>query len=321
MNPPSYQSARVILNGRAGTILATGVENARESVERAFREAGIALNLIITDGEGLDAAIREAARGPEEAVIVGGGDGTVRAAARRLLNSGKALGVVPLGTFNLLARDLGMPLDLDEAVAAILRARPRQVDAAEVNGELFLCVSIIGVYPYVAKKREEWRGRPAWRRYPALIRELCHAATNHSSLTLKLKSGDGVHRHVRTRFAAVTNNPYRDAFGLIAKRESLDGGRVAAYVSTHKTRAGLVWSVTRWFFGRWQQDRELRVLETEELTITSRRRKIEAVVDGDVQTLETPLRFKILPRALTVLEPPAPEEEKAADEEPEEAGP
>src|SRR6185503_16647759 len=100
-----------------------------------------------------------------DAVVIGGGDGTVSAAADRAVRHGKPIGVLPLGTLNHFARDLGMPPDLRDAVRAIATGVVREVDVGEVNGRVFVNNSSIGVYPTVVRDRDEQRlrfGRGKW---------------------------------------------------------------------------------------------------------------------------------------------------------------
>lgn len=281
-----------------------GAEVAEQQVREGFAAAGLPVEILVVENGALDQALKDSVNGPHDAVILAGGDGTVRSAAALLAGSEKALGIIPMGTFNLLARDLGVPLTLPEAVAALATAEPRRIDAAELNGSMFLCVSIIGFYPYVAQKREEWRDLPAWRRYPALFVELVKSALRHASLRVNVVTSEGS-TLVNTRFAAVSNNPYEDVFGLIPKRESLDSGKLAAYISTHRTRGGMAVSVLRWFLGRWREDREVTEVSSGELVITSRkgRRRIPVMIDGEVEKLPFPLRYKALPGALLALKP------------------
>ena len=86
-----------------------------------------------------------AAAGGARLVIAAGGDGTVNAVAAGLAGSGVALGILPLGTANDLARELGIPRQLDAAAQRLVDATPRPVDLGEVNGRVFCTVGGIAL--------------------------------------------------------------------------------------------------------------------------------------------------------------------------------
>jgi hypothetical protein len=103
-----------------------------------------------------------AKRGEIDAVVVGGGDGSVRTVASVLADTGVPLGVLPLGTLNHFARDLGIPLDVEAAAETIAKGDVRVVDLAKANGEIFINNASIGIYPYLVIARER-QGRPGPR--------------------------------------------------------------------------------------------------------------------------------------------------------------
>ena len=101
--------------------------------------------------------------------MVGGGDGSIRAVAGVLADSDVPLGVVPLGTLNHFAKDLGIPLKVEDAAATIAAGRTRLVDLAEVNGETFINNSSIGIYPYMVIDRERRRAQHKLTKWMAMV--------------------------------------------------------------------------------------------------------------------------------------------------------
>src|SRR4029079_14151203 len=95
----------------------------------------------------------------DELLVVGGGDGTISAAASALVGTDTRLGILPLGTLNHFARDLGIPTDLDEAAQLIARGHVRRVDVGEMNGRIFINNSAIGLYPLMVVDRDLQRRR------------------------------------------------------------------------------------------------------------------------------------------------------------------
>ena len=104
----------------------------------------------------LKPALERAVQRPGDGVVVGGGDGTLATAAEIMMQADRTLGVLPLGTMNLLAKDLGLPLELEAAIAALAHGRVRRMDVAEVNSRLFLSHAVIGLYPRMVREREQF---------------------------------------------------------------------------------------------------------------------------------------------------------------------
>src|SRR5688500_10337799 len=142
--------AAVILNRNKGD---------RGKVAAALQAAGIKPAIDAVEGEAIEQSAREALGQGAKLVIVGGGDGSVSAAIQAIAGSEASLGVLPLGTLNHLARDLGLPSDLAEAAAVIASGRTRKIDVAEVNGRLFVNNAAIGLYPLMVVDREAQQQR------------------------------------------------------------------------------------------------------------------------------------------------------------------
>ena len=300
--------AVLVMNNRAGTL--AGRPELPGQIEDALRESGFDLHIIAEDAasdmEGrLDAAIAAARSLPAPLVIVGGGDGTVRGAAGRLAGTGIALGILPLGTLNILARDLGMPLDPLEAAQALAGAEARRIDIGEVNGEIFTCQAVLGLPNRFARLRQANRRTPG---IAARMRTILGTlrAFGRPTLSLNLvwserEGGPTVRRHVRARALSVVNNPYEEALGSFFHRPRLDSGVLAVH---RPKRFGLFWSLVMLVamgLGLWRRTEEVDHFLTPALIIESSRPSLRVSTDGEIQMLPTPLHFHIQPRALRVL--------------------
>src|SRR6478672_3774892 len=125
----------LIVNSRSGT----GADGVVERLAGLYRAAGAeASPRVAKSGADLPTLAREVARDQPPLIVAAGGDGTINAVASALVGSSTSLGVIPCGTLNHFARDLGIPLDQTEAVLATLRGRAREIDVGEVNGRFFL---------------------------------------------------------------------------------------------------------------------------------------------------------------------------------------
>lgn len=104
-------------------------------------------------------------RGAERSGGEGGGDRTLNAVASRLAGGEKIFGVLPLGTLNHFAKDLNIPLELSAAVDNITAGNVAPVDVGDVNGQIFLNNSSIGLYPQIVMRRDTDRTFPAQRHW------------------------------------------------------------------------------------------------------------------------------------------------------------
>jgi diacylglycerol kinase family enzyme len=294
----------VILNDSAG---GGGCEPARELLRKIFGEANVSANVSLArDGEELAALARRAAQAPGcEAVWAGGGDGTVSAVASALVGTEKALGVLPLGTLNHFAKDLGLPLDLEEAARALLAGRVARADAAEVNGRVFVNNSGLGIYPSIVRERERRQERHGLGKWVALAWATVTVLRRYPYLRVLL-TAEGRTLSRRTPFVFVGNNEYElDAF-RIGARPRLDRGLLCVHLTRRDSgRLGLLRLALGALTGRLREDRDFESLKTDELTIETRQSRARVSLDGEVTVMQTPLRYRTLPGALRVITPKA----------------
>lgn len=301
-SPTAFSRVVVVLNREAGTIARIGPEVIAEKLEAIFAGEGIAAEVKLVTGDEVESALQDARDGAAEAVIVGGGDGTVAAAATVLAGQSKPLGILPLGTFNLAARDAGMPLDWEEAARALIHAPVSPADLLDFDGRMFCCVMVLGFYPALALGRTDYSGNWMVRAWRSAVGVFRNAAT-FPPLDLRL-TVDGRETRSRTSMAVLVNNDFEDLFGLIPRRRSLNAGFFTVYLSKHRTRWGLFLTFISWLFGRWKQDREMTALHATELTITvNRRRTLPVMRDGELTKLPIPFTVKLRPNALQLLAP------------------
>ena len=150
----------IVLNERAGSLLDRDPLAVKAELRRRLAGPGRTVEVLLAHGRSIGRAIDRGAASDYDTIIVGGGDGSVGHAAHRLAGTDKALGVLPLGTVNLLARDIGVPADLDDAIAAVEESVPRAIDLGMLNGRAFHTLSGMGFFSQMARAREETRDLP-----------------------------------------------------------------------------------------------------------------------------------------------------------------
>jgi diacylglycerol kinase family enzyme len=303
MSLPSSAPVRVILNAQAGTADAAGDV---KTMEQKFRERGIEAQVIrVKSGERIVRAAADAVRAGADAVVAGGGDGTVSAVASQLAGTGVPLGVLPLGTLNHFAKDLGIPLEVDEALGVIAQGRVTPVDVGEVNGRVFINNSSLGLYPDVMLDREQQRRRLGRGKWTALVAACVRALQRYPVLSLHIDAdGEGLVR--RSAFAFVGNNEYAMEGFDIGERASLNAGRLCLYVTQRTGRFGLLRLALRALAGRLRQARDFDALTASHLRVDTAKRHVHVATDGEVSVMQAPLEYRIRPGALRVLVPEAP---------------
>ena len=288
----------VLVNGKAG---GSGAGPAAE-IEGRFRAAGADARIVPLEGTDIAACIRGALQGKPPRVVAAGGDGTVSAVAQALAGSGVPLGVLPLGTLNHFARELGIPADLGEAVRVALGSRLREVDVGEVNGRVFINNSSIGLYPAMVRRRERQRRRLGRGKWQAMLWAAFNALRAHPFLDLRLELG-GRERRRRTPFVFIGNNVYRMEGLDIGERERLDAGVLSLYLAHRTGRLGLLALALRAVLGRLYQGDDFEAATATRLRIDGRHKRLLVATDGEVQAMDLPLEYRIRPRALKVLVP------------------
>ncbi len=267
-----------------------------------FAARGVPVEITVAgDGVSVSDVVRRAVDARAPAVVAAGGDGTVNAVASRLIGGEVPLGVLPTGTLNHFAKDLGIPLDLEAAVEVIAGGRVRAVDAAEVNGRVFLNNSSIGVYPRMVQLRERYREKglgkwiaAAWATLTVLRRR--------PFLGVRIASPEGVLLR-RTPFVFIGNNEYRMSGLQAGSRDSLNGGALAVYVMKADRRRSLVRLAWIVMWRGVEETPELDLVAVDKATVETKRHRLQVSLDGEVAILESPLEYRILPGALRVLAP------------------
>lgn len=226
--------------------------------------------------EGEEAA--EVARRSSGGVLgMAGGDGSLAQVAEVVIETDRQFVVVPFGTRNHFARDLGLDRDNPIAALAAFEGVERRVDVGRVNGDLFLNNVSLGLYAQLVHRREHHRRR---RLELARLRALAMLARAPRPIGFTV-DGDPV----AARVLLVGNNAYSLELFSLGERKRLDEGLLHLYAAE-----GLL--PTTW---------EERT--GERFTIETRSHRVGAAIDGEPDDFDTPLELRIDPQALRVLLP------------------
>jgi diacylglycerol kinase family enzyme len=273
-----------------------------DKIRSALDGAGLDVEIELASGGDYEVRCRAIAERGDPLLIVGGGDGTIGAAASALIGTDTLLGILPLGTLNHFARDLGIPPALDEAAQLIAARSERRVDVAEMNGHIFINNSAIGLYPLMVIDRDLQRRRLGRSKRLAMIVASVRTLVrfNHQRLTLTINDEK---ERIDTPLLFVGNNDYRIDLGAPGQRESLDDGTLSVFVMRKKTRGGLIAASIRALFNRSRDDDMEKIDGVQRLRVGSHRSMLAVSLDGEVVHAAPPLDYKIRKRALRVIAP------------------
>jgi diacylglycerol kinase family enzyme len=296
----------VLLNASSGAAArAPGGEHpALAPVREAFAAAGLDVSVVITAGDRLADAARSAVDRGVGLVVAGGGDGTIGTVASVLADTPATLGVLPLGTLNHFAKDVGIPLDVTEAVGVIAAGHATRVDVAEVNGLVFINNSSLGLYPSLVYQREKRQdqGRSKWVAFAIAIARVWR---QYRRVRVVIHSEQGA-RVVRTPFVFIGNNEYRLEGVRFGARERIDAAVLHVSMAPGITRGELLRVLGYALLGKLADVDHFDTLVTSEVTIAAWRRHLPVALDGEVRLIRTPLRYRVRPGVLRVCVPADP---------------
>lgn len=281
------------------------IREARKFLEEFVRSRGIVPTIhVVRRGEEIAPLVRRALQEQEKLIVAGGGDGTVSAVAGELAGSDAVLGVLPLGTLNHFAKDLGIPTELEAAARLLMTGRVAAVDAGEVNGRIFLNNSSLGLYPAAVVERDKKR-RIGWNKWAALAWASANLFRRLPLWSVRIDAGDE-HTVRLTPFVFVGNNEYRFEPPAFGSRTRLDGGTLWIYVAPHRpSRWRLLKLAVLALLGRLRDDKDFYIGQATEFRVEAARDRLRVALDGEVRRMAAPLEYRVRPRALKVVVPPA----------------
>ncbi len=279
----------VIINRQGGS--------AGRDVTRALavlRDAGLKPQLVRPDDPvQISEVIRE--RGPDSArILIGGGDGTMLHSAQALLDAGRPVGLLPMGTANDLARTLGIPADLADAAGLIVRGRTQRIDLGLVNGRPYFNVASMGFSANVARHHTgERKRRLKLLSYPV---SWLDAQRDTKPFRIHMTDRDGKTKSTRTTLFAIGNGVFYGGGMRIVEDAAIDDGNLDVFYVRPLGPLGMLKVLPLLRFGAIRHKRDIRTHRVHWLKVEAEPEQ-QINVDGELVE-STPAVFDILPRAL-----------------------
>lgn len=294
-----------ILNEKSGVRKTAG---AKDIVE-LFANCGISIKILIpNESKSISDLANQVAQQNYDVVVAAGGDGTINAVASALVgHTSTRLGILPLGTLNHFARDLGIPFDTPAAVEIICAGYSEAKDVGAVNELYFVNNASVGLYPAIVKIRESLQSTGYSKKWAALISSF-RALRSFRRFELDIQPTNGTPLKIKTAMLFVGNNAYEIVGTSMGKRLAIDLGLLWVTTPTSSSRTELFFNVLAMVSG-YEKPANTLTLEVTSLKVSSKKSLLKVATDGEVSHLKTPLNFRIFPKALNVIVP-APQSHK-----------
>lgn len=292
-----------IFNSDSGSLRTIDLAAFTAEATRAFAEHGRTLECRVVAGEDLLPELERAARDKRaNGLLVGGGDGSVSAAAAVAFRVGVPLAVLPAGTMNLFARSLRVPLDLDDALRALARGTWGAVDIATANGRPFVHEYSVGIHPRLVRVRESLEYHSRWGKIVATVRAIVLAVSRPPLFEAEIATPERTVSY-RASSIAVSNNLLGP--GHIPHADVLDRGVLGVYVVAPMGTIAMARFCIRVLIGAWKGSPLVSEQAAKRVTLSFPRRKnsAQAVIDGELIPLEGRVDIVVHPGALKVLLP------------------
>ncbi len=294
---------RVFINTHSGGVRAVGAEKISSLIFHELKSANFECE-ITTGGPPECSDFFEIAKNAEDTtmVIVAGGDGTIAFAAKELAHTGIPVALLPGGTMNLIAHDLRIGGDIEQAIKLLTDWRPRHIDIGMVNDRAFLNNIVFGDYADIAESREALRDAQTLEERLGAISDAAQTLMHSQPKSFELMI-DGKTVPVDSNVLMIANNPYTNAIDMRPRRKRIDKGKLAIYIADSKDGVDLVARIIEVLRGEIESAGTIECIETTECVVRATQSPTLVAIDGEPMEFDSPVKVRILPRALSVLCP------------------
>lgn len=261
-----------------------------------LKSAGIDVEIAHTQHKGHGAELaNRAAQDGIDIVVVAGGDGTVNEVASVLMHTDTALGIIPCGSGNGLARSLGIPMDFDGAVDVIARNRPYAIDCGMAEGLPFFCTFGVGFDAVVTEKFSSGKRRGKMQYVRSALLEYINFTPDNYALEI-----DGEIYTENAILIAVCNTSQYGNNAYIAPRASLSDGLLDVTVIRNGSILQQAIAGIGLLSGQIDRNRFVDTFKAKEVKIV-RLKEGPAQIDGEPLNLGRKISIKCQPSCLRVL--------------------
>lgn len=271
-------------------------------IKKEHSISDVEFDVRIIPAANINSTIKEFISNKFEIITASGGDGTINGVATLVKDSDSTLGVIPSGTFNHFAKDVGIPLDFEEAVLNLVKGEISYIDFGSVNEMIFLNNSSIGQYPIAVLVREVARKRKKLNKKFAMALAVIRTSIANPLITISTDSKENA-EDIETPLIFIGNNYYDISPLNIGNRKNLTEGKLYAYVSKCKNIFCSLHVATLAFYNQLKLTSKFEQASFTEGTINSKSKRLAVAVDGEIFRMKTPLHYKINHKLLKIILP------------------
>jgi diacylglycerol kinase family enzyme len=292
--------AHIIMNRNSG---ADNKLALTEEIETAFTAHGWKVEFVLTSRHDLRRRTQQAVAEAPGAIVVVGGDGTINTVASACVEVNRPLGLLPAGTFNFAARNLGVPTEVSEAVAVIVNGRVRQIDIGEINGRIFMCGAGLGLYARMLEQREQDKRRFGRSRVVAFFSGMRCLLRRHPLFRVELVADGQTQRHLTTTLFFGCNALQLEHFKAVAAAECPRHRKLAVLSLKLRSRWDVIVAAWAALIGRLDAVEITNAFCASTVRVQTRRRVLKLGIDGEIVRLRSPLDVTLRLGALQVFAP------------------
>jgi diacylglycerol kinase family enzyme len=287
----------ILINSDAGSVLEADRAAFTTRIVESFGQYGYEAALIFVAGPDLRSEFSRLAEDKNHLIVVAGGDGSLNAILPEAITTQALLAVLPLGTLNLMGSDLGLTGVIEDDVAAIAQGIDIECDAIMANDTFFHSNAGLGFFVTMAAERQAARLKFPFSKKFGFAWAAVRTILGSKKVEITYTNEDCA-TNAMADAVLVTNNRF---FGMPWRRHSLNDGVMEMHLLRAPTlmqRLKVIVAVAR---GTWRDLECLTTFSVDTLTIRRPRRKVVRIaLDGEIITLENPLKFVVLPGALRI---------------------
>lgn len=269
------------------------------AIQEGMSAVGWSYDVALVDGTTLNNTLAEVSS-DIELLVIGGGDGTLVTGAQEAMRRNIPMGLIPLGTMNLFARDLGIPQDITRSLKTLKAGKRRHVDVAYINDMPFLNAVVVGRFAQLAKHRENIRKDGAPLPRPSRIQGIVQDVARYRRSNFRIECDEKV-RSLRAGTIQITNNPLKDTPTVVPERQSLSTGKLGCYIDKSRSKLGFVKASLLAITGGMPDDPAVERSVCKCINITPQSKEMSVTIDGEIRKVAGPMRFWCARRALEIL--------------------
>lgn len=233
-------------------------------------------------------------------IVAAGGDGTLNAVASQLLHQDIPMGIIPLGTFNYVARVLDIPIEVMAAAEVIAKGQPRKIHVAKINEHIYLNNASLGLYPLFIEKRELYNQK--FGRFPlhAYTSGLDVLIRDRKELKLEIEV-DQKRYPVKTPLLFFGNNQLQLADMNLKIAKCAEMGQVAGVILAKTDKLSLFKTLFQLIRGQLEKAADVYSFSADEVQVYSSNPALTVAIDGEIVKIKTPLKCSVDKHALNVM--------------------